>query len=82
MDGDWSVRDLADRCRCGKSIIHDLVNETPVTPSGRKRKDTCSRSLAERIEEALGVKPGLLFEPVVRQTEDDLRQSAGRRRAA
>lgn len=81
MEGDWSIRDLADACGVKKSIIHELQSEK-VMPSGRVPKDRCSRSLAERIERTLGLKPGTLFAPIVRQTEDVAGQNAGKRAAA
>jgi ribosome-binding protein aMBF1 (putative translation factor) len=81
MEDEWSIRDLADACKVQKSIIHELQSEK-VMPSGRVPKDRCSRKLAQEIERNLGVKSGLLFEPVVRQTEDETGQTAAKKRAA
>lgn len=81
MRDEWSIRDLADACKVKKSIIHELQSDT-VMPSGRVPKDRCSRTLAAEIERNLGVKPGLLFAPVVRQDADETGQSVARKRAA
>jgi hypothetical protein len=51
---DLSLRDMADRLPCGKSMLHALETGT---------KQTCSAVLAERIAEVLGVKCAVLFAP-------------------
>lgn len=52
----YSLRDMADRLPCGKSMVHALLTG---------EKTTCSAKLGERIAEVLGVAPQVLFMPVV-----------------
>lgn len=51
----YSVRELADRLPCGKSMVSALLNGT---------KKSCSAALGERISEVLGVPFAVLFAPV------------------
>lgn len=51
----YSVRDMADRLPCGKSMISALTTGA---------KPSCSRALGDRIAEVLGVAPQVLFAPV------------------
>lgn len=51
---DFSVRDMADRLPCGKSMVHALASGTKVT---------CTSGLGDRIAEVLGVPPSVLFLP-------------------
>jgi hypothetical protein len=50
----YSLRDMADRLPCGKSMVHALV-------SGEKQ--TCRAELGERIAEVVGVPFAVLFAP-------------------
>lgn len=50
----YSLRDMADRLPCGKSMVHALTDGT---------KTTCSAGLGERIAEVLGVPFQVLFMP-------------------
>lgn len=52
----YSVRELADRLPCGKSMVSALLTGT---------KRSCSQALAERIAEVLGVPFAVLFAPAV-----------------
>ena len=52
---DFTVRDMADRLPCGKTMINDLM---------LGKKATCSKALGDRIAEVLGVAPHVLFAPV------------------
>jgi ribosome-binding protein aMBF1 (putative translation factor) len=49
-----SLRDMADRLPCGKSMIHALTNGT---------KQSCTETLGKRIAEVLGVATPVLFMP-------------------
>ena len=49
-----SVRDMADRLPCGKSMVGALSKGT---------KQTCTAGLGERIAEVLGVPTSVLFLP-------------------
>lgn len=51
---DLSIRDLADRLPCGKSMVGALIKGT---------KTTCTDLLGERIAEALRVPASVLFMP-------------------
>ena len=51
----YSVRELADRLPCGKSMVHALLSGT---------KTQCSKALGDRIAEVLGVPSAVLFAPV------------------
>lgn len=53
---EFTVRDMADRLPCGKSMVHALMTG---------EKATCSKQLGDRIAEVLGVPPKVLFAPVV-----------------
>lgn len=57
----YSVREMADRLPCGKSMISALM-------TGEKK--TCSATLATRISEVLGVAPQVLFTPIASTSED------------
>lgn len=63
-----SVRGLADRTPVGKSMIQHLRDGTHTT---------CSKRVADCIEDVLGVK-GLLFVPVVAKPQDHAAKSVGR----
>lgn len=52
----YTVRDMADRLPCGKSMIHALMTG---------EKQSCSAYLGERIAEVVGVAPVVLFAPKV-----------------
>lgn len=54
----YSLRDMADRLPCGKSMIHALISD-----SEKHGKVTCTQSLAVRIAEVVGVPFAVLFEP-------------------
>lgn len=54
----YSLRDMADRLPCGKSMIHALVTDNP-----EHRKTTCSEALGRRIAEVVGVPFTVLFAP-------------------
>lgn len=58
----FSLRAMADRVPCGKSMVHALL-------TGEKK--TCTAALGDRIAEALGVAPQVLFAPVISTTVDD-----------
>lgn len=62
----YSVRDMADRLPCGKSMVSALLTG---------QKTTCSARLGARIAEVLGVAPQVLFMPVVSTTVDDASKS-------
>lgn len=49
-----SVRDMADRLPCGKSMVGALSKGT---------KTTCTEALGDRIAEVLGVPTSVLFMP-------------------
>ena len=57
----YTVRDMADRLPCGKTMINDLM-------LGKKK--TCSQGLGDRIAEVLGVAPQVLFAPVESSKKD------------
>lgn len=44
-------------------------------------RNTCSSHLARRIEESLGISPGLLFMPVLTNSNVDMAAPSGRRAA-
>lgn len=58
----YTVRDMADRLPCGKSMIHALMTADQTT--SKDRKYTCSKRLGDRIAEVLGVAPQVLFAPI------------------
>lgn len=63
-----SVRALADRTPAGKSMIQHLRDGT---------HRTCSKRLADCIEDVLGVK-GLLFAPLMSNSNGQPTNSSGR----
>ena len=54
----YSLRDVADKARCSKSIVHALITTNPT-----QQKTTCTADLADRISEVLGVPTSVLFAP-------------------
>jgi hypothetical protein len=52
----FTVRDMADRLPCGKSMVHALMTG---------EKQSCSAYLGERIAEVVGVPTAVLFAPAV-----------------
>lgn len=62
MDGEWSVRALADDAKCSKTMVWNLK-------SGED--DTCSEDLARRLSESLGIKMTALFAAVSSTRMDD-----------
>lgn len=65
----FSLRDMADRLPCGKSMVSALENG---------EKQTCSAILGERIAEVVGVPFTVLFAPApsVRRGRPSSRQDA------
>ena len=65
----YSVRDMADRLPCGKSMVHALASGAKVT---------CTDNLGSRISEVLGVPTSVLFMPApsVRAGRPSTRQDA------
>jgi transcriptional regulator with XRE-family HTH domain len=67
IDGEWSLRALADRAGCGKTMIWNLKTGEDTT---------CSQALAERLSEALGIKMSALFAPVSSTPVDESSKQA------
>ena len=55
---EYSLRDVADKAQCSKSIVHALITTNPT-----HGKTTCTAALAGRISEVLGVPTSVLFAP-------------------
>jgi predicted amidophosphoribosyltransferase len=74
MDKLFSVRALAEEVGCGKSMIQHLRAGT---------RTTCSRALAEAIEDALGLPVrGMLFVPIASTEKRTMRDQMDRSVAA
>lgn len=65
MKDEWSIRALAEKAGCKKSMIWNLT-----TDNEKYADTTCSEHLARAISEALGIKLLALFAPVVSTDSD------------